>query len=89
MRQAIQTIYCGPTNHRGARIMAKCAARTIVVEWEHGLDPQGNHKRAAEALASRLQWAGEWHGGFDRDGRGVFVVVDESSTFHVAREARQ
>jgi len=63
MRQAIITKYIGPTNFRGARVQAKCDAKTIYVPWDHALDVEENHFRAAEKLLLHLKWNGEWMGG--------------------------
>ena len=55
-KQAIETKYLGPTNHRGARIVAKCDAGRKVVPWEYELDVPENHALAACALAKSLGW---------------------------------
>lgn len=62
-KQAICTKYFGPTNSRGSRIQAKCAARTISVPYDHALDSFDNHEKAAQTLADRLGWKGELVGG--------------------------
>lgn len=54
--QAIQTKYHGPTNTRGSRITAKCAAGSLTLGYDHSLNPDGNHKAAAEALCRKLGW---------------------------------
>lgn len=75
--QAITTKYLGPTNHRPGRITARCSAGSCTVEWEHGLNPDDNHARAAQALIAKLNWAGDWYGGGLPDGKGnVFVQTD-------------
>lgn len=55
--QAIQTKYLSPTNHRGSRIKAWCAARRLVVPWDHALDPEANHQAAALKLQVLMGWA--------------------------------
>lgn len=87
--QAITTKFIGPTNHRGARVRARCEARTIYVYWEHGLGVEENHRRAAEILAKQLGWKGCWVGGSLPDGSGdCFVCVHRSIglEFTIARE---
>jgi hypothetical protein len=61
--QAIRTRYHGPTNYRGARISAQCEARSIFVNYDHGLDLEDNHAAAASELVRRMGWAGHYHGG--------------------------
>lgn len=55
--QAIHTKFIAPTNHRGSRVSAQCAAGRIVVSWDYSADPDGNHARAARMLVQKLGWA--------------------------------
>lgn len=55
--QAIKTKYHGPTNNRGSRVKASCERGSLMVEWEHGLNPDQNHRRAAKLLLDKF--AGE------------------------------
>ena len=82
--QAITTKYLGPTNHRGGRVKATSQAGSLTVEWDHALNPNDNHTAAAKALATKMQWVGEWHGGAMPSGNGncyVAANVDASCTF--------
>ena len=84
--QSIETKFFGPTNHRGARIRVKCQARTMFVAWDHGLGIEGNHDAAAQALAERLGWRGEWFAGANGAGSGnvyVNVLDGNASSFVV------
>lgn len=72
MLQAITTKYLGPTNHRGGRVRAFASAGSIVVNWDHALNPAQNHCAAAKALAKRLDWQGRYVGGATEAGY-VFV----------------
>ena len=63
MRLAITTRFRGATESHGSRVLASCSAGRIHVAWDHALDPEANHTRAAHALAARLGWSGHWHGG--------------------------
>lgn len=83
MRQAITTKYLGPSNVRGSRVKASCQAGSLTLDWTHSLNGNENHMAAAQALANRLGWDGEWVGGFDRDGRGVFVQRTDQSVMIV------
>ncbi len=58
--QAITTKYIGPTNHRPGRIKSSAVAGSVTVEYEHGLGIEKNHARAAQALANKYQWAGNY-----------------------------
>lgn len=75
MRQAIRTRYCGPTDHRGARVKAMCDAKVIYVPWDHAKDVTDNHTHAASTLAMRLGWSSEWLGGSAGD-EYVYVCAD-------------
>ncbi len=77
-RQAIVVSYHGPTNHNGARLIAKCDAGRITVHWDHGRDRGENYRAAASALCKKLGGAPSWDprrmvGGWIPDGRCVFV----------------
>ena len=61
--QAIQTKYLCPTNKRGARIKATCAAGSIIIDYPHELSGQACHRKAAEALVSKLDWLHPNYGG--------------------------
>ncbi len=63
MYQAIITKFIGPTNFRGSRVKASADAGSMTVNWDHALNHEQNHDRAAQALAEKLQWGGKWYGG--------------------------
>jgi hypothetical protein len=77
--QAITTRFLGPTNFRGSRVKAQCEAGSVIVSWDHALDPEGNHKAACAALLSKLGWHKAttiWHGGCLPDCKGwAFIPV--------------
>ena len=54
--QAIKTRYYPPTNFKGARMRAGCAAKFIFVPYDYGLDMPENHRVACEELRKRLKW---------------------------------
>jgi hypothetical protein len=75
MRQAIVTKFIPHTNTHGARISAKCAATRIFVPYYYGnKDP---HAIAADTLARKLEWYGEWFAGGIPDGSGDCFVMRE------------
>jgi hypothetical protein len=75
MYQAITTKYLGPTNVRGARVKASAGAGSMIVPWDSAMNLDANHRFAAKQLAMRQGWSGRWHGGFDRDGVGCWVLA--------------
>lgn len=75
--QAIQTKFISPTNHRGSRIKATCAAGTLTVQWDYSLGIDGNHTAAAIALIAKLDWqdvVDTIHSGTLKDGSMVHVL---------------
>lgn len=73
--QAIHTKYLGPTNSRGARIKATCAAGSVTVDYPHELSGQACHRAAADVLCAKLGWTdhGPLLGGCLPDGSFCFV----------------
>jgi len=74
MLQAITTKYLGPTDHRGSRIKARCAAGSVTVPWDYALNADANHVAAARALCEKLQWPYEFESGRDHNQNGVHVL---------------
>lgn len=85
MRQAITTKYLSPTNVKGSRIKASCQAGSITLHWDDRLNSTENHRYAAIALASKLEWDGVWTGGFNQDGHGVFIQ-DDGDAFCISKK---
>lgn len=55
--KAILTRYLGPTNTRGARIVASAeGVARLTVGYPHELDSEAAHAKAAEALANKYGW---------------------------------
>lgn len=52
--QAIETRYLGATNTRSSRVKAYCERGSITVEWDHDLNAEGNHIRAAKRLCAKF-----------------------------------
>jgi len=77
MTQAIMTRYHGPSNVRGARVSATAAAGKVTVGWNHALNPAGNHRAAALALATKYGWTGHYVAGGFWNGDYAWVHVDE------------
>lgn len=54
--QAIQTKYHGPTDHKAARVSARCDDGRLTIPWDHSLNADENHAAAARELARKLGW---------------------------------
>ena len=61
--QAIRTRYLGPTNTKGARVVATAQAGRLVIPWDYALDQEDNHRAAAMAFIHRWGWEGDWVSG--------------------------
>lgn len=76
--KAIRTVYRGPTNTRGARIYASAeGGNRASIPYPHELNQGEAHAKAAEALAAKMKWNGEWVGGGFADCY-VWVIADNS-----------
>ena len=72
-RVVISTKYIGPTNTKPSRIVATSGnGHRLAVPWDRALGTPENHANAAQKLANRLDWQGEWVGGGTDNGY-VFV----------------
>ena len=72
--QAIETEYRGPTDRRGARVIARAQAGRVVVPWDHALSIEENHDAACQAFVRRRGWFGAWIRGNRADDRGYVYV---------------
>lgn len=52
--QAITTKYAGPTNNRGARVLAKSWIKNKARFWQYDESLEVNHRRAAEELVDAI-----------------------------------
>ncbi len=80
-RQAIVTKYHGPTNTRGSRYSATCAAGRIYAPADDSLNYEDNHRIAATMLFEKLDWRRpDWEliGGGLPDGRFAWVQVSRA-----------
>ncbi|CAK7259112.1 MULTISPECIES: hypothetical protein [unclassified Shinella] len=85
MYQAITTKFLGPTNTRGSRVRATAQAGSVTVHWDHALNCDANHDRAAEALAKKFGWYGAWFGGgLERGSCYVWVPSADADSKGVA-----
>lgn len=51
MYRAYTTRYAGPTDTRGARVIARSVKGTKTFPWHHEIDSYANHEGAARAAA--------------------------------------
>ena len=77
----IITKYVGPTNYRGARIVADAGMkRRITVGYEHASN--NPHRVAALALCAKFDWHGTLvEGGMERG--SAFVFLNDADTFQI------
>lgn len=74
--QAIVTKYLGPSNVRGSRVKATAEAGSITLSWDHSLNADGNHLRAAQALRDKFGWKGILvAGGLPKNAGYCFVML--------------
>lgn len=73
---AITTQYKGPTDHRAGRIKATTEDNSAVVEWDHSLSAEANHRSAVTRLCDKRGWdAARFVGGVIRPGYMAWVPV--------------
>ncbi len=74
--QIIKTKYLPCTNHRDARVKASTDRSSdqqyVICSYDHSIDDNANHMRAARLLRDKLEWNGDWVGGHSKEGM-VFV----------------
>ena len=79
--KAIRTKYHGATDTRGSRISASDEdGNRVTIPYPHELyelSGEAVHRKAAEALCEKMNWAGPMIGGALKDGY-AFVWVPES-----------
>ena len=74
--KAIETRYVGPTNTRGARIIARDSDNNrVTISYPHELSGEAVHRKAAEALRDKMGWTGELISGGTKRGY-CFVFVE-------------
>jgi hypothetical protein len=78
-RQAIQTRFLGPTNHKGSRIKAFAQAGSVTVSKDYGLTEYEEHERAAIALCDKFKWPGTLRAGCLPNGDYCWVLIEGDS----------
>jgi len=78
MTQAIETRFMPVTNSRPSRVKAFAPQGSVILSYDHSLNVNDMHARAAMALADQLGWLGTWLQGSNVKGDGyVFVKLIE------------
>ena len=76
--KAIQTVYHGPTDTRGSRIIASCDGGKVICSYDSALEKEHNHREAAQKLCIKMGWCrgdfSDLHTGFLISGTYVHVL---------------
>ena len=79
--QAIQTKFIPRTDFRESRVKAWVEAGSVTLGWDHALNVEENHAKAAKALRENMGWVGKGYGeivgGCLPSGGYAFVFVRE------------
>lgn len=74
--KAISTRYKGPTDTKGARIVATDSDNNrVTISYPYELSGEDVHRKAAEALCAKMGWTGKLIGGGTKQGY-VFVFAE-------------
>ena len=77
--KAIETRYIGPSNTRGARMVADDGAgNRVTIPYDYAVSRDQVHADACRALLDKMKWQGELISGSTRRGM-VWVFIDEFS----------
>jgi hypothetical protein len=59
---------------------------SVTIAWDYRVNPEKNHRAAAEMFANRMNWTGTWSAGTLPSGDMVFVSTegDQFVAFRVA-----
>jgi len=80
--QYISTKYLPATDTKGGRIKAKAssAPHSLIIPYDHSLDVEQAHAKAAMQLAAKLDWQGEYAAGGNDTGY-VFAFIGGSNLY--------
>jgi hypothetical protein len=75
--QVIFTKYIGPSNFKGARIIATASGNKVraIVSYDSALSSEDAHLNGVKALCGKLNWSGKLVAGHTKD--GMVWVFDE------------
>jgi hypothetical protein len=80
--QYITTKYLSPTNTKGGRIKASTSYgnESLTIAYDHSLDVEQAHAKAAMMLADKLDWQGEYACGGNDSGY-VFALIGHCNVY--------
>ena len=80
--QYIITKYLSATDTKGERIKAKASSApySITIPYDHSLDVEQAHAKAAMQLAAKLNWRGEYAAGGNDTGY-IFAFIGGSNLY--------
>jgi hypothetical protein len=80
--QYISTKFLSATNTKGSRIKAQASfvKESITISYDHSLDCEQAHAKAAMQLARKLDWKGEYSSGGNDSGY-VFTFIGSSNLY--------
>lgn len=82
--KAIGTKYIPPSNTKSSRVKAYAeGGHSVTFAWSHDLNADGNHTKAAQALAEKMGWRGRYFRGGMPNGTGfVYVHIGDNRYDH-------
>jgi len=80
--QYITTKYLQPTDTKGGRIKASISYGndSLTIAYDHSLDCEQAHAKAAMLLADKLDWKGEYAAGGNESGY-VFALIGHANVY--------
>jgi hypothetical protein len=87
MSRAIVTKFLGWTETKPSRIKATLKdwpKLTVTISYDHDLDDR-SHQKAAQMLADKTGWGGEWLGGTLTEDSMVWVRKDSGKAFKATK----
>jgi hypothetical protein len=86
--KAITTKYHGPTNFKGSRVSASAeGGHKLWMQWDDALNSNENHRAAATALATKMDWSGNWAAGWTEDACVWVNVCEWTPQFVVGKRS--
>jgi len=80
--KTIETRYVGPGNVRGSRIIASDGDNRVIIPYDHELNSEQAHMKAAQEFMTRMKWNGTLQGGHTKRGM-VWVFMDGGLVFTI------
>ena len=74
--KAIRTKFLGATNFKGSRIRASVEGLSVTTSYDHALNIDDMHRKAAQALCDKRGWSKDFVSGTLSDGSMVHVFIE-------------